>query len=177
MKHNSGILLWFIRRKKHRNQKYDLFPHCSHSHFGRPPTPFDKNPLNVLLNELCTSTHTSARTLTDTQRTCKNFREVSFGSGFLFFTFWFARLHISIRGGGTKRKQETVTPTGRRHETDGLSLMSGRMTCCNVPAKTSLWKVSWYVAAGNTPIQKSLATADFPPKMSPKRRSKLRSKR
>lgn len=55
---NPDILLWFIR-KKHRNQKYDLFLCCSLCHFGRSHSLL-QNPLNVNLAHK--HTHTSMYT-------------------------------------------------------------------------------------------------------------------
>lgn len=53
---NPDILLWFIR-KKHRNQKYDLFLCCSLCHFGGSHS-LPQNPLNVNLAHIQTDTYT-----------------------------------------------------------------------------------------------------------------------
>lgn len=52
---NPDILLWFIR-KKHRNQKYDLFLCCSLRHFGGSHS-LPQNPLNGNLAHIQTDRH------------------------------------------------------------------------------------------------------------------------
>lgn len=91
---NSDILLWFIR-KKHRNQKYDLFLCCSLCHFGSSHSLL-QNALNVNLVHKHTHFH-AYRHITHKTKHAKTLGRYGLASGSCFIRFYLRNLgHISI---------------------------------------------------------------------------------